>query len=71
MSKPRQALRKRSEQAELGAARFWTGATIEELDEAQPVPPVENPNELWGDFWPEDESLDAFVEATGTEQNAD
>ncbi len=52
-----------SEGAEPGAAGFWKGATVEELAEAQGVQPVEDPNTLWGDFWPEDESLDAFVEA--------
>ncbi|HEX9117752.1 MAG TPA: hypothetical protein VGA61_16920 [Anaerolineae bacterium] len=59
----REARRKPSEQAQPGAAQFWTGATVEELAAAQGVQPVENPNDLWGDFWPEDESLDAFVEA--------
>ncbi len=64
MSKPlRQARRKRSEGTEPGAAGFWKGATVGELAEAQGVQPVKDPNELWGDFWPEDQSLDAFVEA--------
>ncbi len=54
---------KRIEPAERGAGHFWKGATVAELAAAQGVRPVEHPNELWGNFWPDDQSLDAFVEA--------
>ncbi len=67
MSKPqRQTRRKQGNQVAAGASQasqFWKGATVAVLAEAQGVQPVRNPKELWGDFWPEDESLDAFVEA--------
>lgn len=45
------------------ADSFWNGQSVVELAKAQGVPPVGNANELWGDFWPEGESLEAFVSA--------
>lgn len=36
---------------------------LEELAEVQGVSPVENFEDLLGDFWPEDESVDDFLEA--------
>ncbi len=40
---------------------FWQGATISELAEAQGVKPIQTLDDLWGDFWPEDESIDDFI----------
>jgi len=40
---------------------FWRAKTVEELASEQGVKPVENPNDLLGDFWPEDESIDDFL----------
>jgi hypothetical protein len=46
----------------LPSTTFWTGATVAELAEAQGVKPIETLDELKADFWPEDESLDDFIE---------
>ncbi len=59
----RQTRREGGDAGEGDIKNFWRGASIEELAAAQGVEPIQNPDELWGDFWPEDESLDAFVEA--------
>src|SRR5947208_13486144 len=40
---------------------FWQTKTVEELAVEQGVKPIENPDELLGDFWPEDESIDDFL----------
>jgi hypothetical protein len=40
---------------------FWRTKTVEELAEEQGIKPVENPDELLGDFWPEDENIDDFL----------
>lgn len=40
---------------------FWQGATLAELARMQNVQPVQQLEDLWGDFWPEDESIDDFV----------
>jgi len=37
--------------------------SIEELAAQQGVKPIENPDDLRGDFWPEDESADEFLAA--------
>ena len=37
--------------------------TSEALAAQQGVKPVANPQELYADFWPEDETADQFVEA--------
>ncbi len=36
---------------------------LEELADAQGVSPVADPKSLRGDVWPEDESVDDFLEA--------
>lgn len=41
---------------------FWAGAAISELAEAQGVAPIQSLDELWGDFWPDEESIDNFIE---------
>jgi hypothetical protein len=43
------------------SADFWRSKSVEELAREQGVKPVENPEELKGDFWPEDESIDDFL----------
>ncbi len=35
---------------------FWKGTTIDALAKQQGVTPVRSIDDLWGDFWPEDES---------------
>ena len=45
-------------------ATFWQGRTVTELAEAQGVKPLETLDELTSDFWPEDESIDDFIETT-------
>ncbi len=42
-------------------ADFWRPKSVEDLAREQGVKPVENPNDLKGDFWPEDESVDDFL----------
>jgi hypothetical protein len=42
-------------------ADFWRSKSVEELAREQGVKPVEDPNDLKGDFWPEDESVDEFL----------
>jgi hypothetical protein len=39
---------------------FWRGATAEELAAQQDVSPVKTGDELWGDFWPEDQDVADF-----------
>ncbi len=41
---------------------FWDGATVAELAEAQAMAPIETLDDLWADFWPEEESVDDFIE---------
>ena len=41
---------------------FWTGTTIDELANIQGVTPIGSIDDLWGDFWPEDESVDDFID---------
>lgn len=40
---------------------FWQGATIEELAKAQGVRPVGKPEDLYGDFWPEEDKVDDAI----------
>jgi len=47
--------------ANLASTDFWQGATVAELAAAQGVQPVEQLAEVWGDFWPEEESVDDFI----------
>jgi len=37
--------------------------TIRPTGQRENVKPVESLEELWGDFWPKDESVDAFIDA--------
>ena len=37
--------------------------TVEELMREQGVGPIKDPRELLGDFWPEDEPIELFLEA--------
>lgn len=39
---------------------FWQGATTTELAAQQGVRPVNAEDEIWGDFWPEDEDVAEF-----------
>jgi hypothetical protein len=36
--------------------------TVAELAEAQGVKPVATLDDLWADFWPEEETVDDFIE---------
>jgi hypothetical protein len=44
------------------ASGFWRIRTTQELAAEQGVKPVEDFDALLGDFWPEDESVDEFLE---------
>jgi hypothetical protein len=37
--------------------------TVEQLMQEQGVCPIEDPDSLRGDFWPEDEPIELFLEA--------
>ena len=37
--------------------------TLEELMQEQGVCPIADPRELLGDFWPDDESIELFLDA--------
>jgi hypothetical protein len=43
---------------------FFSGKriTVEELAAQQGVKPVDNLDDLKGDFWPEEENIDEFIE---------
>lgn len=45
------------------AAAFWAPASAAELSARQDVRPVSKLEDLAGDFWPEDESVDDFRQA--------
>jgi len=44
-------------------ADFWRGAFLEALARRQGVAPLRRLEDLWADFWPEEESVDDFIEA--------
>jgi hypothetical protein len=46
----------------LSDTTFWLGLSVAELAEVQGVTPIQTLDDLWGDFWPEDESIDEFIE---------
>ena len=48
-------------EAKVSTSDFWQTKTVEELAVEQGVKPIENPDDLVGDFWPEDESIDDFL----------
>lgn len=43
-------------------ADFLTPKSIDEITQAHATPPVSDLSELAGDFWPEEESSDAFID---------
>jgi hypothetical protein len=49
------------EQLLIGAKDFHSGRSLEQLAEAQGVPPLDNPKVLAGG-WPDDEDVDEFLE---------
>jgi hypothetical protein len=51
------------EDVEPDGRTFWELPTLEELAEEQGVQPVERMEDLASDFWPEGESVDAFLAA--------
>ena len=42
-------------------ADFWTGVDRDTLAERQGVEPVQRLESLWGDFWPDEDSVDEFI----------
>ena len=54
---------RRSPAREESLYAFDVKPDLEELAHAQGVAPVTNFDDLLGDFWPEDESVDDFLEA--------
>ena len=57
LSRKDQAQEKRFPQTD-----FWTSKTLEELIQEQNVSPIHDISELAGNFWPEDESVDDFLD---------
>jgi hypothetical protein len=47
----------------MGASGFFAGRTLEQLAQAQGVPPLTNPDVLLGG-WPDEDNLDQFLEET-------
>jgi len=52
----------RSYQPMQPAEGFWEPQTLEQLTQAQRTPPITDIASLKGNFWPEDESADDFIE---------
>ena len=50
-------------EAKVSTSDFWQTKTVEELAVEQGVKPIENPDELLGDFWPEEERVEDFLAA--------
>lgn len=44
-------------------SEFWQKKTLEQRAAEQGVGPVQHFEDLLGDFWPEDETADAFINA--------
>lgn len=51
-----------NQQEELAATDFWRPPSIEEVVQAQKKPVVQNISRLQADFWPEEETIDNFLE---------
>jgi hypothetical protein len=49
-------------QQELLSTDFWHPAPIEAIAQAQQTPPVRDISDLRVDFWPEEETVDDFIE---------
>jgi hypothetical protein len=50
-----------SQQRTGGVTYFWKSKRVEDLAKEQGVKAVEDPNDLKGDFWPDDESVEEFL----------
>ena len=50
---------------------FWTSQPLDELLQSQPAGVVADVRNLAVDFWPEDESADAFNEFVSAQRQAD
>jgi hypothetical protein len=57
----RGARKTRSPVLAVPSSDFWRSKSVEQLAREQGVQPVDNPDDLLGDFWPEDESIDDFL----------
>ena len=53
------------------SSAFWQELSIDELARVQGVAPVRDPETLWGDFWPENDSIEAFVKTLHAERHQD
>lgn len=52
----------RKQEKKLAQDDFWNPMTLEQIVQAQQTPIIENIDELAVDFWPEDESVDDFIQ---------
>jgi hypothetical protein len=50
---------------------FWKPKSIEEIADIQEKPAVSDLTKLAGDFWPKDESSDAFIDFVYTQRQED
>jgi hypothetical protein len=49
-------------QLQLGGSEFYEHKSLQELIAEQGVKPITNIDQLKGDFWPEEESIEEFIE---------
>ena len=54
-----------------GMDDFWHPKSVEQLLETNPVEKVSDIDDLSGDFWPDDESADEFIEYTYSQRRVD
>ena len=52
----------RNDEEKLSKEDFWKPMTLEQIIQTQQVSPVMDIDELGGDFWPEDEPVDDFID---------
>jgi excisionase family DNA binding protein len=50
---------------------FWDGQSVQVIAQAQGVRPVQSVDDLWADFWPEDESVEEFRRTVRTWRQRD
>jgi hypothetical protein len=55
----------------LSKADFWQPMTLEQIVQAQQTPTIDNIDDLAVDFWPEDESVDDFIDYIYGQRNED
>jgi len=57
---PRVEVERLVSQMTASADPFWDGRNAQAVAQAQGIRPVRSVDDLWADFWPEDESVEEF-----------